>query len=56
MITAKERWIQFEKKYGRPPEIEEFEEWGYHKRYWYEVRKKIEKEIEKEANCNGKRF
>lgn len=46
MITAKERFQEFEKKNGRQPTKEEFEEWGYHRRYWYEVKKKIEKESE----------
>lgn len=44
MITAKQRWIQFEKKNGRPPTLDEWEDWGYHRRYYYQVRKQVEKE------------
>lgn len=44
MITAKQRWIQFEEKNGRAPTLEEWESWGYHKRYYYQVRKQVQKE------------
>ena len=46
MITAKQRFKDFMKETGREPTREEFESWGYHSRYWYEIRKKIEKDEE----------
>lgn len=39
--TSVDIWFEFEKENGREPTREEFEQLGYHPKYYFQVRRKI---------------
>lgn len=47
MITAKQKFIQFYKREGRYPTLEEWKEWGFTRQYYYQIRNQVSDLISK---------
>lgn len=51
-LTALEMFYEFMKNEGREPELEEWIDWGFSEKYYYQVRRKFRKRITEEVNVN----